>query len=92
MENRIKECLYRHLKKAKITKDNRITNVIEDNDFDKIIKELISIFEDSESEVKLINEQKLGDSFIDWKKMSPEKQWSKIDRMLHEAGLKVVKQ
>ena len=43
-------------------------------------------------EVALMNEQKLGDTFIDWKELSPEKQWQRIDAMLHEIGLKVVRQ
>lgn len=43
-------------------------------------------------EVTLMNEQKLGDTFINWKELSPEKQWQRIDAMLHEIGLKVVRQ
>jgi len=47
---------------------------------------------DSLPEVTLKNCKNLGDTYIDWNKITPEVQWQRIDFMLHEAGLKVVKQ
>lgn len=42
-------------------------------------------------DVTLMNEQKLGDTYINWLDMSPEHQWQRIDAMLHKNGLKVIR-
>jgi len=46
---------------------------------------------DSLSNIALADHERLGDTFIDWKKLSPKEQWRKIDTILHENGLSVVR-
>ena len=55
---------------------------------------IVELLENSSfsSEVTLMNDPKLGDTYINFEKMNPEKQWQRIDSILHANGFKVVRQ
>jgi len=57
-----------------------------------IISQLTGLPPNNNQFVDLSNEQKLGDTFINFQELSPEKQWQRIQSMLNENGLSVFRQ
>jgi len=60
-------------------------------ELNELADDLIDEYEIEIPEVNLGNEWHLGDTFIDWKIMSSQRQWQRIDNLLHENGLKVIR-
>jgi len=85
-----REAARKHIIYTKYLNNNVFKNKTEE-ELNELADELIDEYEIEIPEVNLGNEWHLGDTFIDWKIMSPQRQWQRIDNLLHENGLKVVR-